>query len=144
MRGNRGRDAAPERRLRSVLHARGHRFRVALPIRAEGDRPIRPDIVFPGAKLAVFVDGCFWHGCPDHGAQPRGNSAYWAAKLRRNRRRDLRDGQRLEGTGWRALRFWEHDDPDEAAAAIECALAAPALDDHAAERQESPTPDATV
>jgi len=119
MRGNRRRDTGPEKRLRSALFALGLRFRVDRPIRVTAqDRPIHPDIVFPRAKLAVFVDGCFWHGCPEHGTSPRRNSHYWNAKLRLNVERDRRYDALLRDAGWTVVRVWEHDDPEEAAARI--------------------------
>ena len=71
--------------------------------------PGRPDFVFPAKRLVVFVDGCFWHGCPRHGTQPKGNAAFWRAKFRRNQERDRRDTRRLRGAGWRVLRLWEHE-----------------------------------
>jgi DNA mismatch endonuclease, patch repair protein len=76
---------------------------------AAGERfQVRPDFVFPVRRLVVFVDGCFWHGCPRHGARPRGNAAFWRAKFRRNQERDRRDTRRLRAAGWRVLRLWEH------------------------------------
>lgn len=76
---------------------------------AAGERfHVRPDFVFPVRRLVVFVDGCFWHGCPRHGTRPRGNAAFWRAKFRRNRARDRRDTRRLRAAGWRVLRLWEH------------------------------------
>jgi DNA mismatch endonuclease (patch repair protein) len=124
MQGNRKRDTGPERALRSALFARGLRYRVDHPIRAaEGVRPIRADVVFTAAKLAVFVDGCFWHGCPEHGTRPTRNSHYWDAKLQRNVERDRRYDALLEDAGWTVLRFWEHEDPEMAAAQIEAQLA---------------------
>lgn len=110
MRGNQRRDTRPELALRSALHARGMRYRVDLPIRpATGARPIRPDIVFTRAKIAVFVDGCFWHGCPDHGTKPTRNADYWTAKLERNIERDRRNNALLEEAGWTVIRIWEHE-----------------------------------
>ena len=70
---------------------------------------VRPDFVFAAHRLAVFVDGCFWHGCPQHGTRPRGNAAFWRAKFRRNQARDRRDTQRLRRMGWKVLRLWEHE-----------------------------------
>ncbi len=69
---------------------------------------VRPDFVFAARRLAVFVDGCFWHGCPRHGTRPRGNAAFWRAKFRRNQERDRRDSRRLRRAGWKVLRLWEH------------------------------------
>jgi DNA mismatch endonuclease (patch repair protein) len=124
MRGNRSKDTRPELRLRSALHAAGARFRVNLRIETASG-PVRPDIVFTRARVAVFVDGCFWHGCPDHGTSPRSNSSYWAAKIGRNQARDLRDRERLEADGWTVLRLWEHVSADTAAAAVLRRLADP-------------------
>jgi DNA mismatch endonuclease (patch repair protein) len=123
MRANRRRDTGPELELRSSLFSRGLRYRVDYPIRAAADaRPIRPDVVFPGAKLAVFVDGCFWHCCPRHGTRPGRNSEYWDAKLQRNVDRDRRYDALLREAGWTVIRVWEHEDPEEAAAALERTL----------------------
>jgi DNA mismatch endonuclease, patch repair protein len=124
MRGNRRRDTMPERALRSALFSRGLRYRVDHPIRAaEGVRPIRADVVFPAVKLAVFVDGCFWHGCPEHGTRPARNSPYWDAKLERNVERDRRYDVLLAEAGWTVTRIWEHEDPEEAAARVEALVA---------------------
>lgn len=70
---------------------------------------VRPDFVFAARRLVVFVDGCFWHGCPQHGTRPRGNAAFWRAKFRRNRERDRRDTRNLRRAGWKVLRLWEHE-----------------------------------
>ena len=69
----------------------------------------KPDVAFPGARVAVFIDGCFWHGCPDHGAEPKTNAQFWSEKLGRNRQRDAEVGECLARDGWRVLRFWEHE-----------------------------------
>lgn len=119
MKANRRRDTRPEKQLRSALFARGLRYRVDYPIRpAVGIRPIRPDIVFPRARVVIFVDGCFWHSCPDHGTNPTRNAHYWTAKLERNRDRDRRYDALLEDANWTVLRFWEHEDPEDAAERI--------------------------
>jgi DNA mismatch endonuclease (patch repair protein) len=119
MRANRRRDTGPERQLRSLLHAAGLRFRVDLPIVISGRRPLRPDIVFTRAKLAIFIDGCFWHGCPAHGRRPKiQNGKYWGSKIARNIERDQEQAEALAGAGWTVLRFWEHDQPEAAAAEI--------------------------
>ena len=77
---------------------------------AAGERfRVRPDFVFAARRLAVFVDGCFWHGCPQHGTRPRGNAAFWREKFQRNRARDRRDTRRLGRAGWKVLRLWEHE-----------------------------------
>lgn len=123
MRGNRKVDTKPEVRLRSELHRRGLRFRKNLAIHADGIR-VRPDIVFPTQRLAVFVDGCFWHGCPDHGTRPRANQAYWAMKLARNQERDQRVSRVLAEAHWLVLRIWEHTSTPDAAALVIAAHAA--------------------
>jgi DNA mismatch endonuclease (patch repair protein) len=117
MKGNRRRDTKPEIRLRRILHGRGHRFRVDRPIRL-ADRNVRPDIVFGPARVAVFVDGCFWHGCPEHGNTPRTNTNYWPPKLQRNKERDRTTTAELRAAGWLVLRVWEHEDPEVAARLI--------------------------
>lgn len=114
MRRNRRRDSRAELKLRSELHRRGLRFRVDMPVRT-ADRLIRPDVVFTRARLAVFIDGCFWHCCPEHGNQPRANTAYWEPKLARNVARDRAVDQALRGEGWQVLRVWEHEDPEAVA-----------------------------
>jgi DNA mismatch endonuclease (patch repair protein) len=119
--GNRKRDTRPERALRSALHARGLRYRIDYKI-GKGRTAPRPDVCFTRARVAVFVDGCFWHGCPRHGIQPKTNSHYWRAKLGRNRVRDAANNAALETEGWRVIRVWEHEDPHEAAAMIELAV----------------------
>jgi DNA mismatch endonuclease (patch repair protein) len=123
MRGNRRRDTGPEVRLRSALHARGLRFRKDYRIEVTG-LAVRADIAFPRQRLAVFVDGCFWHACPDHGTQPRSNDHYWTPKLRRNQERDVRVNDGLVGAGWTVVRAWEHQPIDEVAAEIESVLSA--------------------
>ncbi len=124
--GNRRVNSVPERRLRSALHAAGLRYRVDLPIRVPGRRPIRPDVVFTRRRVAVFVDGCFWHGCPEHGRAPKRNDDYWGAKLETNRRRDREQTAALEADGWTVVRLWEHEPLDTSLAAIEAAFAAAA------------------
>lgn len=97
-------DSRAERALRSALHAEGLRFR--LHRRVEG---VTVDIVFPGATVAVLVDGCFWHGCPKHATYPKSNQGYWLPKLAENKDRDKRQSARLRNAGWRLIRVWEHD-----------------------------------
>lgn len=112
MRANRRRDTSPEMAIRSALHACGLRFRVDLGLRLDGGRLIRPDLVFTRAKVAVFVDGCYWHGCPVHGRRPGGrNATYWGPKIERNRERDREQTLRLQLAGWSVIRIWEHEDP---------------------------------
>lgn len=116
MRANRGRDTGPELAVRRALHRMGLRYRVDHPL--PFDRRRRADIAFTRARVAVFIDGCFWHGCPDHGTTPRTNTRFWSQKIARNRERDLDTTERLEAEGWVALRFWEHEDPRTVARAI--------------------------
>lgn len=100
----RGRDTRPEQLLRRALWKVGLRYRLNYRV------PVgRPDIVFPGARLAIFIDGCFWHGCPVHYVRPRTSREFWSRKLRENVERDIRQTRVLEGKGWKVERFWEHD-----------------------------------
>lgn len=100
-------DTRPERELRVALHRRGLRYRAHLPIKGTR-RTI--DIAFPRLRIAVFVDGCFWHGCPTHGTSPKANARWWAEKLAANIERDRDTRNRLEAAGWKVLRVWEHED----------------------------------
>jgi DNA mismatch endonuclease (patch repair protein) len=111
----RRRDTRPEMAVRRLLHARGLRYRVDVPF--PGTRR-RADLIFRAARVAVFVDGCFWHGCPEHGTQPKSNAAWWAEKIGNNTKRDRDTDQRLAAEGWTVLRVWEHEAPDLAAARI--------------------------
>lgn len=124
MRANKSRDTAPELALRSALHHAGHRFRVHLSVGVDEGRPVVIDIAFTRSLFAVFVDGCFWHACPDHGVVPRANARYWQPKLARNKERDLATAARLDAAGWSVLRVWEHDPVDRAVDAIEAGLLA--------------------
>jgi DNA mismatch endonuclease (patch repair protein) len=121
MRRNPRRDTQPEVAVRSELHRRGLRFRKDFPLRVPG-RIVRPDVTFPRARLAVFVDGCFWHACPTHGNQPRTNTDYWQPKLARNVARDRVVDAALASSGWRVLRAWEHETPTAIADRVETAL----------------------
>lgn len=103
-----------EQALAKLLRVRGwsgwRRQQVVRGRTAGGERfQVRPDFVFPVRRLAVFVDGCFWHGCPRHGTRPQGNAAFWQAKFRRNQARDRRDMRRLRRAGWQVVRLWEHE-----------------------------------
>ena len=113
----RSRDTGPERLLRATLHRRGLRYFVHRRPLPEMRR--EADVVFPRLRVAVFVDGCFWHGCPDHGTKPRRNAEYWETKIARNRARDVDTDTRLKAAGWTTVRIWEHEEPDEAANRIE-------------------------
>jgi DNA mismatch endonuclease, patch repair protein len=121
MQRNRKVDTKPELLLRSALQLRGLRFRKNFLIRL-CERSVRPDVVFPRHKLAVFVDGCFWHRCPEHGTSPRFNSGYWRAKLDRNVERDRLVDEALRREGWTPLRVWEHENPKAAALRIEALI----------------------
>jgi DNA mismatch endonuclease (patch repair protein) len=117
MQSTRQQGTAAELAVRSILHARGFRYRVnraVLPgVRREAD------LVFQGARVAVFVDGCFWHGCPDHASWPKANADWWRDKLLANRRRDADTDRRFAEAGWHVIRVWEHESPGEAADRIE-------------------------
>jgi DNA mismatch endonuclease (patch repair protein) len=107
---NRRADTGPERALRSHLHGSGLRFRKDFRITV--DRvSVRADVVFPPARLAVFVDGCFWHQCPEHATMPKLNNEFWGPKLRRNVERDRRVNRALMEAGWTVIRCWEHEAP---------------------------------
>lgn len=117
-------DTRPEVVVRSALHKRGWRFRKHLPVQT-AVRVVRPDIVFTKDRLAVFIDGCFWHCCPIHENQPRINTAYWRPKLERNVARDRLVDNALEEAGWTVLRAWEHENPNDVADRVEEALGQP-------------------
>lgn len=120
MQANRRRDTKPEIRVRRLLHAAGLRYRV--DFRVSSTLRARPDIVFTRKRIAVFIDGCFWHGCPMHATMPRANSDYWEPKLARNIARDRETDRALTEQGWSVLRFWEHEPPDLVAEAISSAV----------------------
>ncbi|WP_315093604.1 very short patch repair endonuclease [uncultured Cellulomonas sp.] len=107
------RDTAPEMHLRQALHAAGLRFRVDHPLPGMPRR--RADVLLPKARIAVFVDGCFWHACPLHATSPTTNGDWWRAKLERNVERDRETDAYLVDSGWTVLRYWEHADMNAAA-----------------------------
>lgn len=116
MHGNKARDTKPELALRSAVHALGMRYRV-------GIRPLphvrrTADIVFTRARVAVFLDGCFWHGCPDHHRPAKRNAEFWDAKIKGNITRDASTDALLREAGWHVIRIWEHEDPLTAAERI--------------------------
>lgn len=121
MRANKRKDTSIELAIRRRLHASGLRYRVDHPADAS-DRRRRADIVFTRARIAVFIDGCFWHGCPKHYVEPKANSEYWRPKIARNTERDRDSTRRLQEAGWEVMRFWEHEDPDLVAAEISIAV----------------------
>jgi DNA mismatch endonuclease (patch repair protein) len=108
----RRKDTKPEVAIRSALYAAGYRYRKDFPIRT-GGRLIRPDITFTKQRIAVFVDGCFWHGCPTHGQVPATNSSFWASKLAANVERDRLQTDLLGNDGWHVVRVWEHNTLDD-------------------------------
>ncbi|MEU9732009.1 very short patch repair endonuclease [Streptomyces sp. NPDC048002] len=113
------RDTAPEVAVRRLLHAAGLRYRVNVPVPGMPRRTI--DIVFTRARIAVFLDGCFWHGCPQHATQPKANAEWWRNKLDRNMARDSETTRHLEAAGWTVLRYWEHESPDAVARSVAAA-----------------------
>jgi DNA mismatch endonuclease (patch repair protein) len=120
MQSNKGRDTQPELALRSAAHALGLRYRVSV-------RPLRElrrtaDLVFTKARVAVFLDGCFWHGCPDHHTVAATNASFWAKKVESTRSRDRETDRRLADAGWTSIRVWEHEDPVEAAQRIQAVV----------------------
>jgi len=121
MKGNRRTDTKPELALRSALHAMGYRFRKDFRMDLPARR-VRPDIAFTRRKVAVFVDGCFWHACPDHGSKPKNNEWYWSPKLARNVERDRAADDALTRAGWTVVRLWEHVPVDDAVAVVVAAV----------------------
>lgn len=124
MRRVKSKNTKPEMRLRKALWARGHRYRLKAAVVG------KPDILFPGRRVAIFVDGCFWHGCPAHKNIPTTNHDFWLAKIAKNQERDAVVTDTLMAAGWTVLRFWEHDlkaDFEAVVTQIEQALLAEAL-----------------
>jgi DNA mismatch endonuclease (patch repair protein) len=120
MLGNRGKDTSPELAVRRLLHRSGLRYRVDV-------RPIqqlrrKADVVFPRQKIAVFIDGCFWHACPEHFVWPKSNVEYWQKKIGGNKTRDIETSAKLESQGWTVLRYWSHDPPETIAHDVQRAV----------------------
>ncbi|MBE1597598.1 DNA mismatch endonuclease (patch repair protein) [Streptomyces stelliscabiei] len=109
-------DTAAELAVRRLLHAAGLRYRVEFPVPGMARRRI--DVAFTRAKVAVLIDGCFWHGCPEHATQPKSNAEWWRNKLDRNMARDRETTEHLTAAGWTVLRFWEHEAPEEVAVRV--------------------------
>jgi DNA mismatch endonuclease (patch repair protein) len=109
-----GKHTKPELALRKALWTAGLRYRL------HGRLPGRPDIVFPRSRVAVFIDGCFWHGCPKHAVEPKTNNSFWAKKLSGNVDRDKRNNESLAAMGWRAIRVWEHDIKENLPRIVDC------------------------
>jgi DNA mismatch endonuclease (patch repair protein) len=122
MRANRRSDTKPELALRRALHKLGYRYRKDLRLQLAAGAKVRPDITFTARKVAVFVDGCFWHCCPDHGSKPAANTWYWQPKLARNVERDRIADAALTQAGWQVIRVWEHESVDAAVAAVVAAV----------------------
>lgn len=120
MQAQRARNTKPEIQLRRELHARGVRFR--LDGKLPGLRRRSADIVWSGRRLAVFVDGCFWHGCPDHFVLPKTHSDWWHQKIQRNKARDLETTLALTSAGWTVIRIWEHLRTDLAADVVQAVI----------------------
>jgi DNA mismatch endonuclease (patch repair protein) len=111
----------PEVQLRSALHLIGYRFRKDFPIRVD-QRLVRPDVAFTKVRVAVFIDGCFWHMCPAHGEIPATNVGFWKPKLEGNALRDKQQTRLLTDAGWTVVRIWEHEPLESAVAQVEAAL----------------------
>lgn len=107
------RDTAAEMEIRRRVHAKGLRYRVNHPVLRKPRRTA--DMAFTKAHVAVLVDGCFWHGCPEHGTSSKSNAKFWRNKIETNQKRDIDTTERLEAAGWQVIRFWEHEDPEGAA-----------------------------
>ena len=118
MKANRRADTKPELALRRALHGMGYRYRKDYRLDLAAGVRVRPDIVFTARRVAVFVDGCFWHCCPEHGSQPSANSWYWEPKLRRNVERDRAADAALGDAGWTVIRLWEHESLEGAIATV--------------------------
>ncbi|MGW6485839.1 very short patch repair endonuclease [Streptomyces sp. NPDC055056] len=113
-------DTNAELAVRRLLHAAGLRYRVEYPVPGMARRRI--DVAFTRAKVAVLIDGCFWHGCPRHATQPKANAEWWRNKLDRNMARDRETTEHLMAAGWVVLRFWEHEAPEEVAGSVRVAV----------------------
>jgi len=122
MRANRRTDTGPELALRRALHRQGYRYRKDYRLDLGPGARVRPDIAFTARRVAVFVDGCFWHACPQHGSNPSANTWYWGPKLARNVERDRSADAALAAAGWQVVRVWEHESVASAVAAVTAAL----------------------
>ncbi|CQR63857.1 NaeI very short patch repair endonuclease [Streptomyces leeuwenhoekii] len=109
-------DTRVELAVRRLLHAAGMRYNVEYPVPGMPRR--RMDVAFPRLKIAVLIDGCFWHGCPRHATQPKANAEWWRNKLDRNMARDRETTEHLVAEGWTVLRFWEHEAPEDVAVRV--------------------------
>ena len=141
MRAIRRTDTKPEVALRQALHHQGYRFRKDFRLDLADGKRVRPDIAFTARRVAVFVDGCFWHACPEHGTEPANNTWYWGPKLQRNVERDRVADAALSAAGWDVVRVWEHEPLDAAVTAVLAALARSGLTRSVPERGAPATPD---
>lgn len=116
MQSVRQKSTSAESALRRELHARGLRYRIQVPVLTKPRRVA--DVAFSGLRVAVFVDGCFWHGCPQHATWPKQNAEFWRAKILANQQRDRDTDERLRAEGWKVVRAWEHEPPDRVAAKV--------------------------
>ncbi|MEU8873672.1 very short patch repair endonuclease [Streptomyces javensis] len=115
------RDTTQELAVRRLLHGSGLRYRLHVPVPGMPRRTV--DIVFSKLKIAVFLDGCFWHGCPEHATSPRANAEWWRSKLDRNMERDRETTDHMHSAGWTVLRFWEHESAEDVAGRISATVA---------------------
>lgn len=122
MQANKGRDTAPEMAVRQAVHRRGLRYRVS--VRPEPSLRRTADLVFTRRRVAVFVDGCFWHGCPEHHTVAKQNADFWASKVVTNTARDRDTDFQLVTAGWTVLRYWEHEPAENVASDIACVVRA--------------------
>jgi DNA mismatch endonuclease, patch repair protein len=141
MRAIRRTDTKPEVALRQALHRQGYRFRKDYRLDLADGKRVRPDIAFTARRVAVFVDGCFWHACPEHGGKPAKNTWYWEPKLQRNVERDRVADAALSAAGWDVVRVWEHESLDAAVTAVLAALARSGLTRSGPERAAPATHD---
>lgn len=112
----RQKNTSAEAALRRELHARGLRYRIHVPVLTQPRRVA--DVAFSGLRVAVFVDGCFWHGCPQHATWPKQNAEFWRAKILANQKRDRDTDERLRAEGWKVVRAWAHEPPERVAAKV--------------------------
>ena len=141
MRANRRTDTKPELALRCALHRLGYRYRKDYRLDLDSGRRVRPDIAFTARKVAVFVDGCFWHACPEHGSKPRANEWYWGPKLVKNVERDRINDAALILAGWSVIRLWEHVPLEEAVRTVVTALTTSTAQNPAIAANLATTPD---
>ncbi|MFI2190625.1 very short patch repair endonuclease [Streptomyces sioyaensis] len=130
-----GRDTGPELAVRRLLYAAGLRYRLQRRVPGMARRTI--DIAFPGPRIAVFLDGCFWHGCPKHATSPKANAQWWRTKLEGNVARDAEANAHLESAGWTVLRFWEHESPEDVAEQVARAVRTARQQSHEGSRPPS-------